>query len=109
MINVPIGDTSYSENTITLSAVRYTFTYRYNERVGRWFFDIYSDNDTLLYSGLKILEGTSPDIHLENVFTDGFLQTMKLEGDDLPAGRDNVGINKSYSLIYSTYQELLDS
>lgn len=110
MVRLQVPQIAYSRFDMSLSGERFLFDYSFNERDcngGRWYLDIYNSDQELIVGGLKLIEDTSPTVHLELTgFTEGFLQVTQLEEDELPAGRNNLGINKAYDLQYVTFSEL---
>ena len=110
MQRIPIPSISYSEVDVTLSGKRYTFTFRFKKRLapaGRWKLDINDSDGILIYRGFTLLEETALNAHLPTInFPDGILIVIRINQDDELCGRDNLGIDKSYELIYTPHAEL---
>lgn len=107
MRNIPVPDLSYSEATITLNGLIYSFQYRFNSRSDRWKLDILDSEGVYLIKGLTLIEGFSPtSYHNITGFSEGLLIPVEVNVSDAPVGRDNLGIGKDYNLIYATFEEL---
>lgn len=110
MVRLQIPQISYSRFDVTLSGDRFLFDFSFNSRdgdYGRWYLDIYNSDEELIVGSLKLLEDTSPTVHLDlSEFNLGFLQVTQLDDDELPASRNNLGVGKSYDLQYVTFSEL---
>lgn len=112
MIRVPVPLNAFEGVKVTLSGVQYTLSYSFNESEtsdtvdGRWYCNIKDSDGQTLVNGLKIMESAPIDIHLRYGLPDGFLYVYQIEADAEKAGRHNVGIGKSYELMYTTYDEL---
>jgi len=105
--SIPLPQDSYSDIGVSLSGDRYTFTFRYNERADRWHVDIKNSDDIFIVTGLRLVEGLSPTIFLElQGLTEGFIYIVEMEETEEQAGRDNLGIDKTYELVYTQYEEL---
>ncbi len=99
-INIP--DLSESEIEVSLSGEKYTFRYHFSTVEQVYYLDIYYQ-ETLVIAGLKLLDGViitgKYDLPL---FDNGFLLVAKLKETSEKSGRDNIGIDKAYELIYIT-------
>lgn len=75
---------------------------------GRWFLDIEtSDGDPVRY-GLCLVEDSPITEHLDlEDFEDGILIVFQAEADNKPASRNNLGINKSYELVFVPSSEMV--
>lgn len=109
MQRIPLPVIAYSDIEVTLSGVRYLFTYRYNSRNLRWRVDIRDSDNEYVVKGLSLIEETSPTAHLRCIsLNEGLLVVVRLNADLEPAGRDNLGINKNYEFVYVTNAELAE-
>lgn len=105
--SIPVPQDAYSDTSLSLSGEKYTFTFRYNDRADRWQVDIKDGNDVFIVKGLRLVEGISPTVFLElEGLTEGFIHVVKMNDTDKQAGRNNLGIDKTYELVYTQYQEL---
>lgn len=108
MRRLQIPDIAFASRDVTLNGRNYTLTFRYNERDARWRMDIYDQQEVLLKAGISIVE----DFNLTETYSildqmEGFLFTVKLKGGDIRTGRDNIGVDKTHELLYTTFEELL--
>jgi hypothetical protein len=107
MLRIPIPDTAYSSEQVTLNGQTFIFTFRYNERSERWKLDIEDSFENLIIAGLTLVENISLTSHLNllDIF-DGDLYCVKLEAGEERLGRNNVGVGKTHELIYVGANEL---
>ena len=99
-------DASNSTQFVTLGGLRYEFVYKFNDRDSRWRLSIALDGIDVK-TGIKIMEDQSLlSRYVLPSFDHGDILCIRLENDDNPVGRNNLGLNKSYSLVYFTNEEL---
>lgn len=105
-LKLPVPDSAFAEQEISVGGLNYNFTFTYNSRDSRWRFDI-SLNDSVVISGVKIVENQFflgryglPD------FDHGDIACIRIDNDGKDVGRDNLGLDKSYELVYYTNAEL---
>ncbi len=106
MLSINIPDSADADQNITLGGLDYKFTTRYNTRDSRWRLSI-SRQDVSVIDGIKIMK--NQDLlngYLLAEFSHGTLFCLRLKDDNLPVGRDNLGIDKAYELIYATNLEV---
>jgi hypothetical protein len=105
-LSIPIPDVAWSEQDVSLGGSNYTFTYQYNSRDSRWRFDLALE-DTVVISGVKVVENQSLlDRYKLDDFNHGDIFCLRVEDDNSDVGRNNLGIGKSYELVYYTNAEL---
>jgi hypothetical protein len=105
-IKLPVPNVSHAITQITLGGLEYTFTYDYNTRDERWRFDI-SLIDTPVILGVKVMENQSLLArYLLDDFDHGDVFCFRIEEDGNPVGRDNLGIDLPYELVYLTNAEI---
>lgn len=105
-LTLPVPDSAYSTQEITLAGKNYLFTYSFNDRDSRWRLDIHIQ-DTPVKLGIKIMED-QPLIaryRLAN-FNHGELLCLRRLEDGKQVGRNNFGADKTYELIYFSNDEL---
>jgi hypothetical protein len=105
-LKIPVPEAAYAENQFSLGGINYRFVFRFNDRDNRWRVDIYINEDPVKL-GLKVIQNIPLlSRYLLDDFTHGEIFCIKMKDTTEPVGRDNLGIGKSYELIYMTYQEL---
>lgn len=105
-LKLPVPDVAWAQQDITLGQQEYTFTYSYNSRDSRWRFAIDLAGREII-TGVKVMEDQSLLARYGLVdFRHGDVYCVRLEQDDNPVGRNNLGIGRSYELIYYTNEEI---
>lgn len=106
MLKLPVPSAAWSSQNITLGGLDYTFIYSYNTRDERWRVSIYLNEDPVIL-GIKIMENQRllNDYILSN-FDHGDVICFRVKDDGLPVGRNNLGIDKAYELVYFSNSEL---
>lgn len=101
MLRIPIPDSAFASERITLNGQTYVFVFRYNSRQERWKLDIQDAFEEPIKNGLTLVENMSITGHLS--LPDEFggdLYCVKLLAGEDRLGRDNVGIGKTHELVY---------
>jgi hypothetical protein len=104
--SIPVPSQSLAKYRVPLNGLSYIFVFRFNGRDERWYFDLYSDEEELLKGGVKVMENQSL---LKRYLIDNFngdIICEKVSQGDSFVGRDNLGIDKDYELVYYTQEEL---
>jgi hypothetical protein len=106
-LRIPIPKVSYATNVVPLGGQSYGFTFRFNERSGRWKLDISTVAGTVIRNGITLIEDASLTSHLYlQRFWHGILYVGQINEGTEPAGRDNIGLGKQYELLYFSHEEL---
>jgi hypothetical protein len=107
-LNIPLVASQL--DSVPLAQTPYKIDYSYNQRdnagEGRWRISLYNAFGVLIIGGIKIFE---PQRLLEGYILDGFegeLEVVRNNNSNRPLGFDNFGIDKDYSLLYWSKQEL---
>ena len=108
-LRIPVPDTSFAENTFSLGGINYRFVFRFNDRDERWRIDIYINDDPVKL-GIKVMENQLflSRYRLED-FDHGDIGCFRVLETTEPVGRNNLGIDKAYELIYLTNEEILSA
>ena len=106
MIKIQIPDEASSEIKVALDGRDYTFQYSYSSVSECFYLSIFFEGEEII-SSLKLIEGVPllRKYALDN-FEHGELVLGKLRSTEASPGRNNVGINKAYELIYISNEEL---
>lgn len=113
-VQIPVPQSSYEEIEISLSGKTYHFVFRFNERLkkdstdtGTWMIDIYSSTRQPLIMGLAVVD---QNYLISPVVVEGFdlgdILCYRSRKTELSPGRNNVGFDKEYQLIYLTHLEI---
>jgi len=106
---IPVPNTSFATQIVSLGGESYEFTFRYNERSERWKLDISTTDGVVVRNGITLVEGIFFTEHLIlPEFDHGMLGVLQLKAADRKASRHNLGIDRQYELIYISYDELQD-
>lgn len=103
---IPVPNTPWSEDTLSLNGVIYTLDFKYNSRDSRWYFTLLDSNSVVIKHSIKIVEGVSllQRYKFDNFSGDMFC--MEVRRTDEVVTRHNLGIGKDYELVYFNQQEL---
>lgn len=104
MLTINIPDSPNVAQPVALGGVNYTFYFYYpsltTEQGNYYHLDIYLGEE-LLISSIKLVEGISLlNRHALDDFSHGDLYVVKVNTTDEDPGRNNVGFNKDYQLVY---------
>lgn len=103
---LPTPTTANETHRVSLNNTLYDLTYTFNLRDSRWRISLSLQGETFI-SGIKVMENQLllEQFVLEEFITgDIFCVRNKDDGD--PVGRDNLGLNKAYELLYLTQEEV---
>jgi hypothetical protein len=105
-IRIPVPNTSYATQIVSLGGESYEFTFRYNERSERWKLDIVTTDGVVVRNGITLVEGLFFTEHLVlPEFDHGALGVVQLEIATQKASRHNLGIGRQYELVYVSNDE----
>lgn len=105
-IYVNIPDSAYVGQDVTLGGTLYNFEFTYNSRDERYRLSIHTDEVPVI-EGMKLVEQTSPTGKYDLVnFDHGQLYVVRVQETSNQVGRDNIGSNKPYRLLYLTNEEI---
>jgi len=106
MLQLAVPDQAYATFKIALGGILYDCQFYFNERDQRWRLSLYVDGDAVI-TGIKILENQSLlDQFILQDFRHGDITCLRLENDGEPVQFENLGIDKPYTLVYLTNQEI---
>lgn len=98
---------SYATRKVSLNGETYNLTFRYNERTKRWKLDVATEDLTTIVLNLTLMEDQILNYHLTlPELGDGLFILNTARETSAPCGRDNLGINEDYELLFSTVAEL---
>lgn len=105
MIILPTPTLEWASHKASLAGKTYKFTYRFSEYNQRWMLDIYL-NDEVVILGQMIIEG-SPLFYAKPIknFEHGVIVPIRNVDSAKTIGRDNLGIDKEFSLYYLSNEE----
>lgn len=108
-LNVP--EIAYSKKIVSLNSKSFYFTYKFNDRTGRWHLDISDQDDSVLALGLILLDEGAVTLHISklNDAMGGYLLIVKQKDTLESCSRNNVGIDKEYELVYVSFKEANES
>lgn len=107
-IKIPVPTTSWASSLVTLGGKEYDLTFSFNSYDQRWRFDLYQAGDPVIL-GVTIIESQSLlSKYILDDFSHGDIYCVRFLDSIEPAGRDNLGFNKPYELVYLTNTEILE-
>lgn len=105
-IKLPVPEVAYSTTEVSLGGLSYSITYSFNEVDNRWRFDLYLLQEPVIL-GVKVMEGQSLLArYLLDNFSHGDIYCLRFEDDGEDVGRNNLGIDLPYELVYLTNEEI---
>lgn len=110
MLEIIVPDSAWSEQQITLGGETYNIVFKFNNRDKAWRFDLYDLDQNEIMSGIKIMANQSLYERYKNTYPDlpsGAIVCFKGRISDInPLGRDNLGVGKTYNLLWLTDEEV---
>lgn len=104
MIRIPIPDVSNSSAKVSLAGVTFTFQYTYNSTSKTFYLNVLKSG-RLIVAGLKLTEGSLLwNKYALDELSIGEIFVAKLKETEEPVGRDNIGLDKAYELVFIPYQ-----
>ena len=109
-LELKVSDNAYQEKLITLNGNSFFFTYTFNTRDQRWYFDMVDRDAIDIISGVKIMTNqdlTSKYINVASLIG-GEIYCVNQRANEDDITRDNFGNNKQFVLWYFEAGELND-
>lgn len=109
MLLIPTPEQSNTRVRVPLSGVSYSILFYWNKRDESWRIDIAQDGQDSFLEGIKLTPNSDllGDYPLPELLSGRLYVIKSGSGDSL--GRDNLGTDKAYRLIYVTNEELIDA
>lgn len=100
-----VPEDGFTETRVSLNNQIFYYILKWNTREGAWYFSLLDVNKNTLMEGRKVCRGVCLTKDLDNNPMDGNLYIYNTDSglDDL--GRNNLGQNKKYLLLYLTTAE----
>ncbi len=106
MIKIPSPTSAYAEHKVPLAGVTYSFVYRWNGTAAVWMLDIYLNNSPVILGQALLPQSALFYGKPITNFDHGALVVLPNVNTTEKLGRDNLGINKLYTLYYISNKEL---
>jgi hypothetical protein len=109
-VQIKVQDNAYQKKLVTLNGNSLFFTFSYDTRDARWYFDIFDRNNNDIVNGVKIL----PTLDLSSKYTTlatligGYLFCVDTRGSGEDVTRLNFGTDRQFQFWYYTDQEIED-
>lgn len=84
----------------------FEFKQRFNTRTQSWYLDIATIEGTIIVKGRKMLQNAWLVTKEKHLFEDSNLAVVGYDNPSEPLGRNNLGSDKAYRLIYYTREDL---
>lgn len=108
MIRLNVPDSAWSTANFVLGETLYEGVFTYNSRDKRWRLSLYREGQPVI-RGLKLMENQPLlNRYVIDNWGGGEIFTLRSKDDGEPVSRDNLGLNKSYELVYFTQNEVND-
>lgn len=104
---IKIFNRPFFSQEVILGETSYVLTLKFNTSDEAWYLSISYPEGTQLLNGIKLMPNqnlTGAFSYLERL-TGGDLWCVRLKNDRSPLGRDNLGIGKTYELVWISSQE----
>lgn len=86
----------------------YTINQRYNSRTKSWYLDVFNSSGETLVLGRKLLPNVPLITRNRDLMFGGNMTVFQLEGSKAQViDRNNVGLDKDYSIVYYTLEDFL--
>lgn len=106
MLYINNADSSYSEQRVTLGTSSYNIVFKYNSRNESWYLNLStSDGQESILEGIKIMPNQSLTSRYLLPDFEGTLFCIRDKNDPTPLGRNNLGRDKTYRLVWLTEEE----
>lgn len=103
-------DDAFYTQIVQLDGVPFLMTFRWNQRLGVWYFDLATAEGDPIYSGIKLVTGWNL---LRNVVDDrrpaGWLAVVTQTADDSPPGLEDLTPGGRCALLYRPLADLMAS
>lgn len=109
MIEIRVPDAAHSSQTVSLQGVDYILEFDYNKREEAWRITIKDVFGEPILYGLKVLPDTAVNGSYQVENFSGYLFCSRNSGDAQRVVRDNFGIDKDFSLMYFTEEEVVEA
>lgn len=106
-ISIDVPESAWAEQSVILDGFSYTFTYSYNSRNGGLYLTITGEDNEVILANVRLMQNELLLGRYKNpLFAHGDLVCIpyKATQDEVTLG--NIGIDKTYELIYLTNEEL---
>lgn len=111
-IEIVVPDSAWSEQQITLGGETYNIVFKFNNRDSAWRFDLFDLDQNEIISGIKIMPNQNLYERYKNTYPElpsGALICFKSKTSDInPLGRSNLGVGKTYNLIWLSDDEVTE-
>lgn len=110
MLEIVVPDSAWSQQQITLGGDTFNIVFKFNNRDKGWRFDLFDLDDNEIISGIKIMPDQSLIERYKSTITSlptGAIMCVKVKESDLTElGRNNLGVDKTYRLLWLTDAEV---
>jgi hypothetical protein len=105
LIKVP--DSPWSSQRIPLKGETFLFVFKFNTRDESWNLDIQTTLENPIISGIKIMPNQNLTFRqkYKTQLPSGNLWCIRSKNNFSPIGRENLGIDKTYELMWLTPEE----
>lgn len=95
---------------IVLAGLTYNILFTFNDSDKAWYLSISDSRLTSLVSGIKVMpnQNLTKVYSYLNIFPDGDIWCLRLKNDFSPIGYENLGIDKSYEIVWIPSNEVIE-
>lgn len=106
VISIDVPDSAWSEQNVPIDGVDYLFEFTFNSRDRLWTMNVYDGEYPVILGTRLLVSGNLFGNYVLDNFEGGLLTLLRVKDDGQPVGRNNLGIDKAYQLIYISDGEL---
>lgn len=104
--NIVIPDAEWSSQVVTLGGTTFILELKYKRRTQRWYMTLKNSDGVTLLTEKKIVDGQTMTglFDIEGMYGDIFCERQF--GKDVYPTLDTLGVDKAFSLVYYTEDEM---
>lgn len=104
---IKVPESAWHTQDIVLNGVTFNMVLKFNTRDASWYVDLLDANQQVILYGLKVMPNQSLTGRFSYLTTipDGNLWCLRRKRDFSPIGRDNLGVDNTYELIWLSSEE----
>lgn len=105
--SIRVPDSAFHTQSINIDNTAYNITFKYNTSDNSWYFTLEDIDSGSLIADTKVMpnQNLTGRFPTYNPLPNGNIWCFRFSNNYSPIGRNNLGIDKTYELIYLTFEE----